>query len=176
MAAWLTGEDFDALFDSYKHTAFRLEVRESYLGVSYEPEPYRKFLAGEPDDGDWLKDWCDGVRARSRAGKTMHRVRIISRPPSDYSRYGLYVCQRWNIPAGEDIRYLDREQAVGLPDHDFWLFDSRRLYLMHYDDQDAPLGAELIENSAEVVQHNYFRDVAWHWAVRPADFPVDTLH
>ena len=34
MAAWLTGEDFDALFDSYEHTAFRLEVRESYLGVS----------------------------------------------------------------------------------------------------------------------------------------------
>ena len=106
----------------------------------------------------------------------MHRVRIISLPPSDYSRYGLYVCQRWNIPAGEDIRYLDRTDAAGLPDHDFWLFDSCRLYLMHYDDHDAPLGAEFIEHPAEVVRHNYFRDVAWHHAARPADFPVDAIH
>jgi hypothetical protein len=172
VTAWLTGEDFDALFDNYEHTAFRLEVRESYLGVSYEPEPYRKFLAGEPDDGDWLKDWCNGVRARAHAGKTMCRVRVVSRPFSDYSRYGLYVCQRWNIPAGEDIRYLDRADAAGLPDHDFWLFDSQRLYVMLYDAQDAPLGAELIDDPIEIVQHNYYRDLAWHLATRPAEFPV----
>jgi len=168
--ARLTGDDFDALFDSYEHTAFRLEVRESYLGVSYEPEPYRRFMAGEPDDGKWIEEWCDGVRARSAEGKTMHRVRVVNLPPSDYTRFSLMVSQRWNIPAGEDIRYLVRSSADRLPNHDFWLFDSSRLYLMHYDDQDAPLGAELIEDPATIVQHNYFRDLAWHRAVAPAQF------
>lgn len=171
--AWLTDDDFDALFDSYDHTAFRLETRESYLGVAYEPKPYRRFIAGEPDDGEWMEPWLKGVRARTALGKTMHRVRVVNRPPSDYTRFSLTTCQRWNIPAGEDIRYLDRSDADGLPKHDFWLFDSRHLYLMHYDEQDAPLGAELIEDTAAIVEHNYFRDLAWHLAVPPVQFRVD---
>jgi hypothetical protein len=166
--ARLTGDDFDALFDSYDHTAFRLEVRESYLGVSYEPEPYRRFMAGEPDAGEWIEPWLEGVKARAAVGKTMHRVRVVSLPLSDYSRFSLATCERFNNPAGEDIRYLDRAAAGGLPTHDFWLFDSNRLYIMHYDDQDAPLGAELIDDPVAIVEHNRFRDVAWHHAVLPA--------
>lgn len=39
----LVGEDFFNLFRTFEHTAYRLEVRESY----YEKEQLSQFLAGE---------------------------------------------------------------------------------------------------------------------------------
>ncbi|TQK43838.1 hypothetical protein FBY35_5315 [Streptomyces sp. SLBN-118] len=41
-----------------------------------------------------------------------------------------------NLAAGEDIRYMLRSDAVrlGLPDFDFWLFDSRILVRCNWDD------------------------------------------
>jgi hypothetical protein len=54
VAALLAGDDFEALFSAFAHTAFRLEVRESYAGTPYEVEPLRQFLAGDdPVDLEW---------------------------------------------------------------------------------------------------------------------------
>ena len=169
MTDYLIGAAFAALFDSYEHTAFRLEVRDSYLGVPYEQERFRKFIAGEDDEEQRSRPWLDGVRRRAAAGKTMSRVRIVSVPPSDYARYAHHAAKA-NIAAGEDIRYLSRPDVVGLPDHDFWLFDSSRLYVMHYTNEDASLGAEEITDPATILRHAYWRDAAWHHAVPHADF------
>jgi len=57
-----------------------------------------------------------------------------------------------------------------LPDHDFWLFDSCRLYLVRFDESDDLLGFELIEDPATVVRHCYWREVAWRHATRRAEF------
>lgn len=168
--ALLTGPEFDALFDRYAADAFRLEVRDSYLGVAYEPAPFRRFMAGESDDGEWLRDWTEGVRRRAAEGKTMRRVRVVSLPLGDYARFSLDVCQRLNNPAGEDIRYLSRAEASDLPRLDYWLFDSTDLYLMHYDDSDDALGAERVDDPAEVARYAAWRDVAWSRARKPADF------
>lgn len=76
---------------------------------------------------------------------------------------------------GEDIRYLERDRAdaEGLPNHDYWLFDSRKLVWMHFDDTDRFLGGEVIENPTVIVKHNYWRDAAWHRAVRRDDFATE---
>jgi hypothetical protein len=52
----------------------------------------------------------------------------VSLPLTDYSRFGVW-CAQFTNGAGKDIRYLDRGQAgaLKLPDHDYWLFDSRLL-------------------------------------------------
>ena len=43
--------------------------------------------------------------------------------------------------------------------------------MMHFDDEDDWfLGAEIIEDSAVIVKHNYWRDAAWHKAVRRDSF------
>jgi Family of unknown function (DUF6879) len=42
--------------------------------------------------------------------------------------------------------------------------------MMHFGDDDSFLGAEIIEEPAVIVRHNYWRDVAWHYAVRRDDF------
>jgi hypothetical protein len=68
------------------------------------------------------------------------------------------------VAAGEDIRYLDREFASGLPDHDYWLFDSTRLYVLRFDENDDLVGAEPVEDPATVLRHCYWRDAAWHYA------------
>lgn len=131
----------------------------------------RKFLADEPDDLPWMQDWLAMIREATAEGRRFARVRVVSMPLTDYSRFGLW-CAQFTNGAGEEIRYLtrDRAEAEGLPNHDYWLFDSRRLVRMHFDDADSFLGAELVEDPNIIVQHNYWRDAAWHKAVRRDDF------
>ena len=64
-------------------------------------------------------------------------------------------------------------QAAGLPNHDYWLFDSSKLIRMHFDDADRFQGGELIEDPIVIVEHNYWRDAAWHHAVRRDDFATE---
>nr|WP_249416871.1 DUF6879 family protein [Streptomyces sp. TS71-3] len=96
----------------------------------------------------------------------------MSTPLTGYSRFGIFCSEHTN-QAGEDIRYVKREDASGLPDYDYWLFDSSKLVRMHFDDDEDFLGGELIEDSAEIVKHNYWRDAAWHRAIRRDDFATE---
>lgn len=163
--ALLTGEDFRDLFQTFKHTAFRLEVREGY----YEKEQLGQYLAGERVDLSYMESWLALNVSLRVEGKRMERVRVVSQPFSDYTRYGLWLCQ-YNTQAGEDIRYLDRKDAAGLPDHDYWLFDSSRLYIVRFTDTDELLGAEPVEDPATIIQHGIWRDAAWQRAVPYRDF------
>jgi hypothetical protein len=148
-------------------------VRDRY-DAPYENESVQKFLAGEPDDLSWSESWLSMVRDALAEGRTYSRARVVSMPFTDYSRFGVWASQ-FTVAAGEDIRYLTRDQAqdVGLPNHDYWLFDSRKLVRMHFDDADRFLGGEIIEDPAVIVQHNYWRDAAWHRAVRRDDFATE---
>jgi hypothetical protein len=130
-----------------------------------------KFLAGQPDELPWMQSWLDMLRAATVAGRRFARVRVVTLPLTDYSRFGVW-CAQFTGGAGEDIRYLTRDHAsaAGLPDQDYWLFDSRKLVRMHFDEHDRFLGGELVEDSAEIVQANHWRDAAWHQAVRRDDF------
>jgi hypothetical protein len=114
------------------------------------------------------------VRAATSAGRRFARVRVVARPMTAYQRFSHALAEH-NNRAGEDIRYLARDQAeaAGLPDHDYWLFDSRKLAIMHFAEDDQFQGAEIIEDPAVIVQHNYWRDVAWHRATRRDDFDTD---
>ncbi|TDP91804.1 hypothetical protein EV186_10813 [Labedaea rhizosphaerae] len=126
------------------------------------------FLAGERD-ASYHEGWLSMVRQAADEGRRFSRVRVVSLPPTDYTRFGMwlsgYTCQ-----AGDDIRYLAREQAAGLPDYDYWLFDSHRLLKMNFNDDDQFIRGEFIEDPAEIVQHNYWRDVAQHRAVERDEF------
>ena len=136
-----------------------------------EAEPFRKFLAGEPDDLAWFQNWRDMIGQAASEGRRFARVRVVSVPMTDYSRWG-HVISQHNSSAGEDIRYLTRDQAQAarLPNHDYWLFDSRKLVRMNFGDDDRFLNAEVIDDCAAIVQHNYWRDAAWHYAMRRDDF------
>lgn len=169
--AFLTNEEFSGLFTTFEHTAYRLEPRESYVGASATVGAFARWMAGEWASPDRDHIWYQNVRAQSAAGKRFARVRVVSEPWSVYSRYGLWS-SLVNIEAGEDIRYLPRHRAeaanlpVALPGRDYWLFDSRLLVVLHFDDTtNDVVRYEVVEDPATIVQHNYWRDTAWHYAL-----------
>lgn len=67
-------------------------------------------------------------------------VQVVSEPWSDYTKFGMYAA-RGNIDAAEDIRSLPRPRAadlglpVQMPGYDYWLFDSRFIVVLHFDDE-----------------------------------------
>lgn len=150
-----------------------MEVRDRY-NAPREVESFKKFLAGEPDDLAWAGTWFSMIREATAEGRRFSRVRVVSLPLTDYSRFGLWASSFTNA-AGEDIRYLTRDQAddAGLPQHDYWLFDSRKLAMMHFGEDDRFLGTEIVEELTEIVKHSYWRDAAWHHAVRRDNFDTE---
>ncbi len=116
-----------------------------------------------------MQTWLRMVRGATAEGRRFSRVRVVELPMSDWSRYS-YALSEHNIAAGEDVRYIERSSAPPLPDHDYWLFDSSKLVIMRFDQTDRFIGGELIEDPAEIVRHNYWRDTAWHKAVPRDDF------
>lgn len=114
------------------------------------------------------------IREATREGRSFARVRAVNLPLSDYNRWS-HVVARHNNEAGEDIRYITRDlaKATGLPDHDYWLFDSRKLAIMRFDRDNRFLGSEIVEDPSLIVQHDYWRDAAWHHAVRRDEFVTE---
>ncbi len=167
----LIGQEFGQLFRTFEHTAFRLETRDQY-NAPVEAEPLRQFVAGQQPDTAWLADWLTLIRAATAEGRRFHRVRVVSRPLTDYRRFGHFRAGYTN-EAGDDIRYVDRAAADELPDHDYWLFDSRTLVRMHFDADESFLGGEVVTDPAEIVRHNYWRDAAWHIATPGDEFAIE---
>jgi hypothetical protein len=165
MSRLIDREEFWQLFQTYEHAAFRLESLEHY-SVDGEEDSLAAFVAGDPVDESWIIDWAAVIKPGIDAGKRFERVRVVSEPHSDYTRYSLDQA-RLNVSIGEDIRYLSRSQAqaLGLPTEDFWLFDSKLVLLFHFDDTGRVTRRELIDDPTEVVKRNYWRDVAWHYAI-----------
>jgi hypothetical protein len=55
----------------------------------------------------------------------------------------------------------------------FWLFDSRLIALLRFDEDDQLTHVDLITEPAEVVRCSMIRDAAWHHAVPWRDFLVE---
>ncbi|MBG0826909.1 hypothetical protein HS041_03875 [Planomonospora sp. ID67723] len=170
MTRLLTGEEFLALFTAFKHTAYRLELRDRY-NVPAEADRLAAYAAGDWGELERLnaiqrKPWMDLMRAAKAAGKRVERARVVTEPLTDYMRFTLRLTAG-NIDAGEDIRFLPRDQTagLGLPDVDAWLFDSRFIVVGRFNDADELEAWEHIDDPAAVVEHCAGRDAAWHHAI-----------
>jgi hypothetical protein len=143
--------------------------------VPEEAESVRRFLADEEvgEDEQWMSDWLDHVRQGTAAGRRYARIRVVNVPLTESSLFAIYVARK-TTDAGEDIRYLEHgtPSIEELPHYDYWLFDSNQLVRMHFDNDGRPLDHELIDDPAEVVRHNFWRDLAWHHAIPREDFAV----
>jgi hypothetical protein len=81
-----------------------------------------KWAAGEPDDLEWLQDWCSALREQVKVGKSVRRARIVSEPLSDYQRWSYSIAYPM-VEAGEEIRWVPRRlvSSLALPGNDFYL-------------------------------------------------------
>lgn len=154
---------FRRLFETFKHTAWRLETRRGYASDREDPD-FQEFLATGSSPCDLNEPWFVNIKAQTEAGKRVGRVRLADRPMTTEQRF-LLDDARHNAAVGEDMRYLWREDAADLPAKDFWIFDSRIVALLRFDDQDNIVDIELITKPAEVVRYAIARDVAMHHAV-----------
>ncbi|MFI9835194.1 DUF6879 family protein [Streptomyces sp. NPDC051913] len=164
-------DEFDRLFTQFEHTAWRLETRRRYA-CDEITDTYAQFTRGEPVD--WRgKDaqWCAERRAQTALGKRFERVRVVDSPPTPGQLYLLDNARR-NSAVGEDIRQLSRADAerLQLPEEDFWIFDSRLVARLNFDDTDDLVNVELITEPVEVNRYVQARDAATHYAVPYEDF------
>lgn len=167
-------DEFDQLFRVFKHTAWRLETRRRYASDELT-HTYTQFLRGEPVNWDGSDaEWCVERREQTALGKRFERVRIVDSPPTAGQMYLLDNARR-NSAVGEDIRNLWRSDAdnLRLPQEDFWLFDSRMVALLNFDDADNLVGVELITEPAAVLRYCQARDAAWHHAVPYETFAAE---
>jgi hypothetical protein len=175
----VTSAEFDALFASFEHTAYRLETLQAY-DVSYEVEPYQAFMAGHPRPRDSSKDqWVSMIRDAVAAGKVFQRVHVVIEPLTDYLRYELGWSYPPNVEAGEDIRVLVAQPGKWpmssrgeiLPHlRDYWLFDSSDLWVMEYADDGRFLYIEQVTEPAMIVTAARRRDAALHYAIPYSDY------
>lgn len=166
----LQGSDFDEIFRTFEQSAFHLEVEDSYHTPD-ESEPFQNFLIGKPDDFGWHQPWLNVVSKATATGRRIERVRIVTEPHVDYTRWGLSVAPL-NIEAGEDIRWLPRHLIEGIEAtaDDFWLIDRRRVvFTVFTPDGTFSGGAETVD-PVIVERCNRVRDALWSIAVPHAEY------
>lgn len=158
------------LFKEFRHTAWRLETRRGYASDRRSPL-WPRFLAGEDVANEPANAWRQNVTEQTAAGKRFERVRIVDEPLTQGQAF-LTARAPSNVAAGEDIRTLPRSVAreLRLPEHDFWILDSKTLVRFAHDDQDVTLGVYVTEDPADVLAACQARDAAWHHATPTSVF------
>jgi hypothetical protein len=160
---------FQALFRSSRR-AWHLELRDTY-NVDGEDEPFGRFLRGESDDFEWLRPWFDFVTEVTSAGTLIQRLRVVTEPHCDYTRFG-FVVAPLAIKAGEDIRYLPRRDTpdIDFPQEDLWLFDDDTLVWSVFSDDGRTGGFALERDHDAMAQCRMVRDRVWAMATPYAEY------
>ena len=112
------------------------------------------------------------LRAHRDAGRTQQRVHVVREPVSDYLAFELTWEYGPHTTAGEDIRIIPVTDAWpdDVPSRDFWLFDSRRLFHLAYDDAGNWLGAQRNTDPTAITHACFVREAALHQATPWADY------
>lgn len=126
---------FAELLSSATRSAVHLEMRDVYA-VAEEEGEMKLWRSGawSLDDGrKALSGWMELVASITRRGVAVRRARIVSEPVTDYIKYE-HALTSLNIEAGEEVRWLPRRLALGipLPAADFWLIDERLVRFNHF--------------------------------------------
>jgi hypothetical protein len=166
----LEGEAWSRYFRDFASSAFRLELHQVYT-MPGEADELKRFQEGELPPPGYHYGWLDTVAEARKAGKTMRRVRVVTRPLTDYTRYEFVWGFVYNVAAGEDIRILDLtdQPGPGLPDHDFWLFDEATVVELLYNPDGTQIGRELVEHP-DLERYLGWRDAVWELAVPFTDY------
>lgn len=136
----MTGVDFDALFDQFEHSAFRLEAQPAYNVGGQEAvriAAYRE-RRPRPERSARTDPWLTRIAVTTAQGKQWRRLRVLDDPLTDYQRYQLLSGTYLEAQAcGDETVLLDRVHAGPAADQpDFWLFDgglpTAQGFLMRY--------------------------------------------
>jgi len=172
----LDDAEFNQLFTDFRYTAYRLESLQHYA-VSYEKDEFELFLDGQArGEFPGIADWIDSsVRPAAKAGKLLHRVHVVEEPLSKYVRFECAWAYDQTVAAGEEVRIISVPRGdwpEELPHYDYWLFDSRQLVTMHYEDDGTFAAAEIVDDPKMIVEANFWRDRAVSGSVSYREFAM----
>jgi len=136
----------------FERSAFRLECLPAY-SVPQEAAMLATFRRGETVELPADHPWITRVREKCGNGRTMERVRVVSRPLTDYERFELSLYPH-SRAAGENIRVVERHSVEVT--EDFWLFDDTIAVVLRYDAAGRFLGADV---TSDVVRFRRQREV-----------------
>ncbi|MGH3771323.1 MAG: DUF6879 family protein [Pseudonocardiaceae bacterium] len=161
----LQGREFDNLFRTFHHAAFHLELKDSYRAAE-EIGPFELFMQGKPDDFSWHQPWLRLVWEATQAGKSITRVRVVTVPHCDYTRWGLTVAPL-NIEAGDDLRWLPRHRVteIDFPPEDYWLFDDNRVVFTLFEDDGRFAGGAQVSDPQIIEQCRKAHQQVWALAI-----------
>jgi hypothetical protein len=159
---------FDELLSSAERSAVHLELRDSYA-VAEEAEERRLWESGKwtlADGRRALADWMTLVHSVTERGVAVRRARVVSEPVTSYVRYE-HALSPLNIEAGEQVRWLPRRQALGipLPAADFWLIDDRLVRFNHFSGDGEAIEPEMSDDPGVVALCSSAFEAVWDRAV-----------
>jgi hypothetical protein len=169
-------EEFDAVFDAFRATAFRLETLPRYSDEQEDAE-LALFLAGKPlpERSTRTDPWLKRVADTTAAGKRWQRVHVVGHPLTDYLRFEL-VGYEDNVAAGEDVRLADQDAHAELTQlrRDFWLFDAETpqtfAMLLHYNAAAQLIDFETTDDPLIIERCRQERGLALAFSVPLHDF------
>ncbi len=149
-------EECGALFERFERSAFRIEARDRY-DVENERDEFAAFLEGKPlpPRSPERDPWLSLVAAHKAAGRLIERVRIVSQPLTDYTRYE-FAAYRDNIAAGEKVRVVARAALTDADQRwaseDFWIFDDGPVVVLSYDDDGRFIGVQQADDTTPYLE------------------------
>lgn len=127
-------EDFGRYFTNFASSATRIETLPAY-DVPHEKDDFARYLTGAPLPPDRNAEWADNIRRCAAAGKYMGRVHIIDHELTPYLQFEIDWYYAVNGAAGEDIRFIFREDVPDLAYTDTWLFDDKTVLDLSYTEE-----------------------------------------
>lgn len=168
--ASITDEQFDRLLREFEREAIHLETRDAY-GTTVELPHMAKWAVGEPDDLEWLQDWCATLREHVKARKSARRARIVSEPLSDYQRWSHSIAHPM-VEAGEDIRWVPRRlvSSLALPGNDYYLLDDRLVVFLIYAGNGLAVDKVTSTDSDDIQLCRSAFEAVWKLAIPHRDY------
>src|SRR5215813_1027778 len=166
----MAGEtSFEEALASARQSAVHLEMRDVYLPD--DPE-FAAWRAGQFKPSTQWHWWFDLVASTVGRGVQIRRARIVSEPVTEYIRFEYDITADLNVAAGELVRWLSRRRAsdLALPGNDFWLFDGTAVLFNYFSGDGAPVGTELVDESAVVKLCAAAFEAVWGRAVPHGEY------
>ncbi|MFF3441458.1 DUF6879 family protein [Streptosporangium sp. NPDC002721] len=165
----LNADQFGNLFTTFKSSATRIETLAVYR-VEDERENYELYMTGALLPPARNEEWAANIRANVSAGKYMGRVHIIDHALTPYLQFEIDWYYAVNAAAGEDIRFIFREDVPDVTYTDTWIFDDEKVVDLSYDAEGCLL---YINRNDDPVRLEQAR-IAWT-KFRDKSFPLSRL-
>lgn len=167
-------EVFEPLFRGARRYAFHLEVQDTY-GVADEVEALKRWETGETYEPEeqpvsW-KAWDDLMLESAERGIALERLRVITVPHSDYTRWLLSETHT-NVAVGEVVRWLPRHlvDPAEVPGDDYWLFDDETVAFTTFAETGEFMGLSITTDRGIVSRCVQARELLWRRGIDHARY------